>query len=138
MNTLYINRPLLNHEMLRAWARLGGHSIPEGIYLHVTVAYSKAPLLWPIPQTEDLTVVGGERKIVLLGGNAVALQFESQALWRRHASLLARGASWDFEEYAPHITIGYERHRLPISLFDKPFPGDLVLGPEVHAKVPRT
>jgi hypothetical protein len=139
LRTLYVNRPLLNSDEVIAWAKAQGFAKTlSGDDLHVTIAYSKAPVDWAKakPRENEVTVVGGPRSIDALGKakDAIVLRFESDRLDERHEQFGDIGASWDWPEYRPHLTISYEPGDIDLASIE-PFPGDLVFGPERFAEV---
>lgn len=118
MKTLKVTRPLLNPEALSAW--VSGSGLPAALtarvldprFWHVTVAYSKSPVDWTLltPDTDDVIVAaGGARRMALMDGGALALVFLSDELEARHSKLRSAGASWDYPDYSPHITVAYGR-----------------------------
>ncbi len=72
-----------------------------------------------------------DRTISVLGTRpAVVLRFESAPLAARHRYFLDHGASWDYDEYHPHITIKYQvPEGMDLSKIE-PYTGRIVLGPE--------
>lgn len=137
---LYVQRKLLNASGLIAWAKKNGITstlTPDD--MHVTVLYSRTavdPMKmgegWSGDEKGNLTIKpGGPRAIERLGPDAVVLLFASSDLTWRHQSMIENGASHDYDEYQPHVTISYE---VP-SDFDlaalKPFTGELRFGPEL-------
>ncbi len=108
---LYVSRSLLNGDEVVAWAKSQG--FPETLQprdMHVTIAYSKAPMdvdkLTPV--TRALAISGGKRSVHPLGDEgAVVLEFTSQQLSAEWKALCDSGASWDYDSYSPHITITY-------------------------------
>lgn len=129
--TLYANRPLLNVDEIREWAKSQGFTSTLGEDdMHVTIAYSKEKFDWePFePQNNKLTIKHGERKIEQFG-DATVLTFTSKTLSARWKEFRKAGASWDFPHYIPHITISYETSELDLKNI-KPFTGDLIFGPE--------
>lgn len=136
---LYISRPVLNHRQILAWARTQGfETLLEGEDLHVTIAYSRRPIDWmKIPAAFDmdtdgkLTVPpGGARRVAVLGDKgAVVLKFSSPALQWRHKDIRELGASWDYPEYQPHITLTYDAGRVDLDSV-KPYLGPIIFGPE--------
>ncbi len=135
--TLYVNRPLLNADEFKTWAKGQGF----GTVLddpHVTIAFSKTPLTWPdgIPDGFDREEASfGPRSVERLGDDgAVVLRFESPDLEKRWAEIKAAGASWDHEGYKPHITISYTPGDLDLAAVE-PFGGTLEFGPESWAEI---
>lgn len=145
--TLYVYRKLLNGRDLIDWAKAQGFTAiqPAGD-LHVTVAYSRKPIDWmAVPenwfQNEDGGLVvkpGGPRVVEALGRDgAVALLFASNELAWRHRDIIEAGASWDFPEYQPHVTITWAAGDLDLEKV-VPFKGELRFGPEIFEEVDPT
>ena len=66
-------------------------------------------------------------------GEATVLLFTANELRWRHEAAKEAGASWDHEEYQPHITIAYSAN---VDLTKvQPYQGPIVLGPELFAEV---
>lgn len=142
--SLYVSRPVVNSADLVAWAKSQGFpTVQEG--LHVTIAFSKLPVDWmAVPSDwsfsgDDGTLTippGGARLVEPLGGNgAVVLLFNSGNLKYRHEEIVRAGASWDWDEYQPHVTITWDAPEdLDLSKVE-PFRGPLVLGPEVFEQI---
>jgi hypothetical protein len=146
--TLYVSRKLLNADELRRWAEAQGfRNLVPAADMHVTVIASREALDWlkispdsgwgPDGDNGELTVPpGGPRIVEPLGNNQVpVLLFNSWRLAYRHGEMREAGASWDFEEYQPHVTLSYQR---PPDGFDydavEPFVGQLRFGPEIFAE----
>jgi hypothetical protein len=141
LRTLYVNRPLLNSADIVKWAKEQGFAKTLAADdLHVTIAYSKRPVDWKqaTPRDSTVTVTEGERGVEALGasGDAIVLRFSSDRLADRHQQFRDIGASWDWPEYNPHLTIAYkgEGEDIDISAI-QPFDGDLVFGPEEFAEL---
>jgi hypothetical protein len=136
---VYAYRPVLNAEMLRDWAAAQGltQALPADD-MHVTVVFSKTPFSAEITQAAkehtiigygNIVVRGGKRTVVPLGDKgAVVLKIECADLQYEHMIFREMGASWDFQEYTPHITITYTGSDAPVAQM-QPFTGDIVLGP---------
>lgn len=136
---VYAYRPVMNAEMIRAWAAEQGfeQALPADD-MHVTVVFSKAPFSAEITRAAqahevirgcNIVVRGGKRTVVPLGDKgAVVLKIQSDQLQYEHMDFRSMGASWDFQEYTPHITITYSGSGLDVSAM-QPFMGDIVLGP---------
>lgn len=130
---VYVCRYLVNAEDFVAWAKSQGFgTVIDPKDLHVTIAYSRQPMDWPTAQDNRLVLrPSPNRTVERLGDEgAVVLRFDSKALASRWDELRKKGASWDHDEYRPHVTISY---RVPED-FDleavKPYDGELVFGPE--------
>lgn len=137
---LYVQRKLLNAADLIAWAKDNGFdtTLPADD-MHVTVLYSRTSVdpmkmgeTWTSEADGGLTVKpGGPRAIEKLGENAVVLLFSSWSLTSRHNEMVAAGASHDYAEYQPHVTISYGvPEGVDIDAI-KPFAGELRFGPEL-------
>jgi phage gp29-like protein len=137
--TLYVHRRLKNAKALRDWARRQGFrsALPAG-EMHVTVAYSKRPVDWfAIGQSwqETLTVpAGGPRQVERLGERAIVLLFAASELTWRHQEMREAGASWDYPEYRPHVTITYDGEGIDLDAIE-PYQGELVFGPEIFEQL---
>lgn len=137
---LYVRRDLLNGDDLVKWAKsVGFSSTLTAADMHVTLLYSKNPVdpikmgeAWSSDDDGGLTVKpGGPRALEQFDGGAVVLQFVSWALSDRHDSMVRLGASHDFDEYQPHVTITYNAPEgLDLSTV-RPYVGELRFGPEV-------
>jgi hypothetical protein len=130
---LYVSRRITNPQDIVDWARGQGFKTtlaPED--LHVTVAYSTAPVDWGTLSARPgpLRIVGGKRSVTRLGdGDAVVLAFQSDALHRRWQAFREAGASWDHEGYSPHITLTYAAGDVDLATV-RPYSGPIRLGPE--------
>lgn len=140
LRTLYVRRDVLNADEIIAWAKAQGFTstLPAND-MHVTVAFSKQPVNWAAAgrRSEPLNEWGGPRKLQAFGpeGDAIVLQFESGELHKRWEELLGIGASWDWPEYHPHLTITYSKPPELVLGMVEPFKGMIQLGPEVFAEV---
>lgn len=139
---LYVRRDLLpaSAKALIAWAKTNGFTTTlEASDMHVTVLYSKQPVdpmkmgeTWGSEGDGGLTVKpGGPRALERFGEGAVVLQFASWSLVSRHDDMVRAGASHDFDEYLPHVTITYSApDGLDLETI-KPFTGEMAFGPEI-------
>lgn len=138
--TLYVSRKVKNARDIIAWARAQGFkSTLPASELHVTIAFSREPVDWmdmgEAWQEELRVTSGGARLVEPLGDKgAVVLLFNSSDLSWRHREMRERGASWDWPDYQPHVTISYEAGDLDLSKVE-PYRGPIVLGPEIFAEV---
>jgi hypothetical protein len=143
--TLYVCRPVQNAKAIDDWARAQGIRQRTALAdLHVTIAYSRSPLLWPQPDKGVITIPsqpvaggGAMREVKPLGDEgAVVLAFDSSELYRRWRYFLERGARWDYATFAPHITLTYNAGAMVRPLAGvKPYTGPIELGPEKFATV---
>jgi HK97 family phage portal protein len=142
--TLYVSRKLRNGADFIAWAKRQGFAAPLAESdLHVTIAYSRARVDWmragqdwESDRNGDLVVPpGGPRIVERLGSEgAIVLKFASWALARRHHEICEAGASWDYPEYQPHVTITYDGAGVDLSTVE-PFRGPLIFGPEIFEEL---
>ena len=136
-STLYVSRPLVNAQDLYNWAKQQGFpDILDPQHMHATIAYSR--------KSFDISVIDQrvskelhaqyehDRHVQSLGNSgAVVLMFGSDDLHARWQHICDCGASWDYQQYQPHVTITYNSvpSGLDISAVD-PFADTLVFGPE--------
>lgn len=136
--TLYVSRPVLNSEDIRAWARSQGFErTVDPNDLHVTLAFSKAPVVWETISREvtPLTSSGGHRLVQPLGDKgAVVLRFEDTDLASRWKTLCDAGCKWSHPSYKPHVTITYQGTGLDLGKV-KPYSGPILLGAERFKEV---
>ncbi|WP_268237676.1 phage portal protein [Stakelama pacifica] len=142
--TLYVERKLLNAAEVIRWAKSQGLETtlaPDD--MHVTVAYSRAAVDWftvgedwSSDQDGKLRVKpGGPRTVERLGdGDAVALLFQSNELQYRHDAIRNAGASWDWPDYRPHITLTLQAEGVDVDTIE-PYQGPLVFGPELFSEL---
>lgn len=143
--TLYVSRKVINADEIITWAKGQGFTktlLPAD--MHVTIAFSrqaidwmKAGSSWSENDKGNLTIKpGGARLVEPLGPKgAVVLLFNSSDLsWRHQDIKRSTGASWDWPEYQPHISISYDAGDMDLSKV-KPYAGEIVLGPEIFEEV---
>lgn len=136
--TLYVSRAVENRDDIVKWARSQGFTdIAED--LHVTITYSRTPVDW-MKMGESwrgkLEIEpGGPRLVEALGpdGKYKALLFTAYELVSRNAEMREKGASFDWPEYQPHISIqvGGDIDLATV----KPYTGKIVLGPEIFEEI---
>ena len=136
--TLYVSRKVVNAAEIIAWAKEQGFTETlEADDLHVTVAYSRTPIDWMKAGeswTEEVEIAPGGPRMMERFGEARVLLFASSLLSWRHEEIKRAGASWDYPEYQPHITISYAE-KAPDLAAVKPYAGKIVLGPEVFGEI---
>ncbi len=142
--TLYVKRRLTNADDFIAWANENGfEKTLAASDIHVTIAYSKEPVDWSeaedsfdsclIPHSSEQ--LDGSRSVEPLGDKgAVVLRFQSVELRKRWHQFRHIGASWDFPDYKPHVTITYDGADVDLSQVE-PYDGPLEFGPEEFAEV---
>jgi len=136
--TLYVSRAVENRDDIVKWARSQGFTdIAED--LHVTITYSRTPVDWMAMGESwrgKLEIEpGGPRLVEALGpdGKYKALLFTAYELASRNAEMREKGASFDWPEYQPHISIqvGGDIDLATV----KPYTGKIVLGPEIFEEI---
>lgn len=136
--TLYVSRRVLNGDEIIRWAKAQGFktTLPASD-LHVTIAFSRAPVDWMEcgaswqPKLEVPS--GGPRQIDQFGDARVLLFTDDELKWR-HERIKEAGATWDHAEYQPHITVSYDPDA-PDLADVQPYQGPIILGPEIFAKL---
>lgn len=138
---LYVRRDVLNVEEIAEWAVGQGITNIAGD-LHVTVAYSRAAFdwikagnakEWAESSHDTITIPeGGPRAVEPLGGMSAVILFASSQLSCRHEAIRKAGASHDFPDYTPHISLTES----PVDLSKvEPYRGRIVLGPEIFEEL---
>lgn len=131
--TLYVRRDVVNKAEITKWAKSQGFTdiVPD---LHITITYSRAPVDWfKMGSTwdEEMTLPKGGARQMETFGEAKVLLVQSNMLQWRHEEMVGNGASFDFPEYQPHVTISYGA--MPDNV--EPYQGKIVLGPEIFEEV---
>jgi hypothetical protein len=140
--TLYVSRKVQNVSDLKSWARKQG--LPDlQDDLHVTIAFSRTPVDWIEMGSswadnggkgagELVITAGGPRVVEPLGDRTAVLMFASSDLSWRNREMREAGASWDYPDYQPHISLTAE----PVDLAKvEPYRGKIVLGPEIFEEI---
>lgn len=136
--TLYVRRDVVNRAEIVRWAKSQSFTeiVPD---LHVTIAHSRTPVDWFKVGTSwadklEITA-GGPRQMERLGedGKYIALLITANELVWRHREIVEAGASWDWPDYQPHISIqvGGDVDLAKV----EPYRGKIVLGPELFEEV---
>lgn len=134
-NNLYASRLVLNTGAIRQHYIEQGY--PDDAFdnpakWHVTIAYSKQPLDWGViqPLHNVIELAEDERDHDAFGEekNIHVLRISSRLLAARWGGLVEAGASWDYPDYAPHISIGRDPDIEWMSM--TPYDGVVSLGPE--------
>lgn len=77
---------------------------------------------------------GGPRRVDEIGpGGPAVLLFSADALVYRHRRILEAGASWDWPDYHPHITLS-DDPQAPLTGIEA-YQGPIVLGPEKFGEI---
>lgn len=133
--TLYVSRKVTNGSDIIKWAKDQGFTDTlKADDLHVTIAYSRAPVDWmKVSQSwqDRIDITEGGPRVIEKLGDANVILFNSFDLEYRHSDIKSAGATWDHPEYHPHITISYGD--APENA--KPYTGKITLGPEIFEEV---
>ncbi|MHC5307521.1 anti-CBASS protein Acb1 family protein [Bartonella sp. LJL80] len=135
---LYVSRKVKNAKDILAWAKMQGFETtlkPDD--LHVTIAYSRNPVDWmKVGESwqNEITISEGGPRLIEKFGDAVVLLISSNELSWRHKEIREAGASWDYDEYQPHITISYNSENLNIDSMS-PYQGEIIFGPEIFEEL---
>lgn len=141
---LYVSRKVLNADAILAWAEAQGiGDLLPADELHVTVTYSRDPVDWLrmghagdwTNETRDRLVIpeGGPRIVERLG-NFIVLAFASSRLAWRHESMIENGASWDWSDYTPHVSLTKNADAVEPDTI-QPYTGPIELGPEIFEEL---
>ncbi len=79
--------------------------------LHCTSVYSRAPINYTPVMLPEAAYQGSCNDLMLLKGKlglCLVLGISCQAVHMSHTSALGLGASWDYPQFHPHITIAYD------------------------------
>lgn len=138
--SIYISRRVLNIDEIREWAKEQGfETCLPGEDMHVTVAFDKKKHDWrdlPLDREETVSVVDpDERSVAEFRGGAIVLEIYSQELTARWAELVQSGLYWKWPDYRPHITFTYNLPEGVDLESIEPFPGVILLGPEIIDEV---
>jgi phage-related protein (TIGR01555 family) len=136
--TLYVRRDVLNADEIIAWAKSQGFktTLPADD-LHVTIAFSRMPVDWMAMGStwdDEVKIPRGGARLMEKFGEARVLLFNSNMLKWRHEEMRREGASWDHDEYQPHITISYDPQSPDIASIEA-YQGEIILGPEIFQEV---
>jgi len=142
--SLYVSRAVTNADEIIKWAKSQGFetTLPASD-MHVTVLYSRSPVDWMKMGDNwsdngkgGLTIpAGGARLVEPLGDKgAIVLLFASSSLSWRHEEMVRNGASHDYDEYQPHITITYSGDNVDLSKVE-PYRGKIEFGPEIFEEL---
>lgn len=140
---LYVSRRVLNAGEIVKWAKAQGiQNVIPADKMHVTITYSTTPVNWLqmgeawVNEDGILRIPeGGPRVVELMGSDddTLVLSFASSELEWRHRGMVERGASWNHDEYQPHITLAVDVDEMPEDI--EPYRGEIRLGPEIFEEI---
>lgn len=145
--TLYVSRKLTNAEDVVTWARASGFTnILPASEMHVTLVWSNKPVDWTkAPEAAGYSEgaylgKGGMRMLDTFGppdSPVTVLLFSSTAFSARHREINeATGATWDYPEFNPHVTIAVGTPPADLRTIE-PYRGELSFGPEIFTEALR-
>ena len=133
---LYVSRKVLNAaEILAHYRRQGVGDLVAAADMHVTITYSRQPVNWMAMGeawgSELVINAGGARLMEAFGESkdTAVLAFVSSSLSWRHEEMVRAGATWDWPEYQPHVSISYAFSGDIDAV--EPWRGEIKLGPEI-------
>lgn len=140
--TLYVCRYVKNYSAIVAHYRRQGITIENPSKLHVTVLHSSRPIDWfSVGEAwqAEIKLDGGARDHEEFGVEGkpkhLVLLIKSNELEWRHQVFIDKGASHDFEDYQPHITILPKVEQMPDLSTIEPYRGEIVLGAEMFEEI---
>jgi hypothetical protein len=97
----------------RLAALVDDHGIPNAVApheFHATIVHSRTPVFWRPEHDTYQTATPSSYEVWKTqdGKNCLVLRVESPYLQTRFNLGMARGASYDFDEYKPHVTLSYD------------------------------
>lgn len=132
--TLYAHRNVIGPDDFFNWVNSRINTeIPKEKF-HVTVAYSKAKVDWnKIPYKTDTLVINPDpNRTITKFDTTLVLLLNSSDLQNRWQEFMNNGASYDFDEYRPHISLTYQDNGIEIT---DVYSGPLYLGSEQYETV---
>lgn len=138
--TLYVRRNVLNaKEIIEHYRAQGLDNLISAEDMHVTIMYSRNPVDWMKMgdswQSKIEVGKGGPRVTELFGKSkdTVVLSFLSDELRWRHMHMVENGATWDWPDYQPHITVAYDFDGQGDAI--EPWTGEIQLSEEIFEEV---
>lgn len=134
---MYVRRDVVNRAEISKWAR--GQGLTPVDDMHVTIVYSKEPVDWMKMgeswQAKLELPPGGPRVMELFGpeSDTLVLSISSSELKYRHERMIEMGASSDYPEYQPHITIMKDFAGDMAAI--EPYRGKIVFGAEIFEDI---
>ena len=136
--SLYVRRQVTNAADIVKWAKKAGlKDLVPAEDMHVTIVYSRASVDWMAmgegyPGGKVEVSAGGPRIVSVFGNEkpVTVLEFASSVLSYRHEEARRAGASHDWGEYMPHITVATGAQTAV-----EPYRGKIDLGPEIFEEI---
>ena len=141
--SLYVSRKVLNTKDIINWAKSQGiKDIYPADELHVTIIYSETAVDWMemgedwYSDEEFVIPAGGPRVVDIFGidDEHLVLRFVSSRLKWRRDEMIELGASSNFKDFKPHITISKNVDGVNLDTIE-PYTGKIVLGPEIFEEI---
>lgn len=127
----YVSVKVLNHKELYDFFKAQGVDVVDSTELHNTISYSRETFE-RAPNEDTITISVDEMKPKLerLGDEgAVVLKHSNPEVIKRFNECMEAGATYDYPEYQPHITITYNGKDLNLDEIKIP-DFDIILGEE--------
>jgi len=115
----YVAIKVENSEELIEFCMSQGLLVSKPDDLHVTIAYSTKPFIFR-PALETINIVPGKSQFGIMGGSHLVLMLDSIPLQCEHHRTQEAGASYDYPNYNPHITIEYDCGDIDFSHLQNP------------------
>ena len=129
----YVCVNVMNYQQLAEWYSKQGLKTIDPTELHCTIAYSRR-LFQRTPNPLDIVVSDVYPQLEILGDEGcVVLKLKSKELENRFNECIEAGATYDYENYIPHITIAVNVTE-DISKYKSP-DFDIILGLESISKL---
>lgn len=139
---LYVCRMVLNRDEIQSWATEQGlgELQPD---LHCSILYSRQPVDWLAMGTswsdrdndgsgKLLVTAGGPRCVEPLGDRTAVLMFANGDIQWRHEEMVRAGASHDYPDFIPHISL---TDKLVDLSNVQPYRGAIEFGPELFQRL---
>ena len=117
----YVSMRVKNSEEFSEWFKSQGIDVVPTEELHTTIAFSRKPFTI-VPSANEITVTPSQLKSIepLGDDGAIVLKMECEELQNRFNDCMEAGATYDYDDYIPHITITYNVEGLDLSNISKP------------------
>lgn len=122
---VYVARKLKNIDQWVSWCKSQGYT-DINLDPHVTIAYSRKFFYNKKCPIANITILPQNMKSIEILGDGTVLHFKSNKLRKSWLDKIAAGATWDYPDFLPHITLSYSHQDFKGTLPDFP----LVFGSE--------
>ena len=120
-NGTYVSLKVKNNSEFYNWFKKQGINVEDKENLHCTLSYSRKEFIHKENKEEVIVSPNKIKSIEPLGNDgAIVLKFESDEMQKRFNQCMSEGATYDYDEYIPHITITYDGKDLNLKDIEKP------------------